>query len=125
MSPILERVNGEADTDTIFEKLLRRLEETYAALNIPKPDPLPSFERSVNLFLMIYLTYLVDRNKISFSIVFAGTKVRQLPDDVISSNIISTMHSALKEKGYLCEKDIKGKSLSLRVEVFEVAVRDN
>jgi hypothetical protein len=52
MSPILEKVNGEADTDTLFEKLLRRLEETYATLNIPKPDPLPSFERSENLFII-------------------------------------------------------------------------
>ena len=38
---------------------------------------------------------------------------------------MSAMHSALKEKGYLCDKDIKGKSLCLRVEVFEVAVRDS
>jgi hypothetical protein len=51
MSPILEKVNGDADTNTIFEKLLLRLEETYAALNISKPDPLPSFERSVHSFL--------------------------------------------------------------------------
>ena len=45
MSPLLEKVNGDDNVDSIIEKLLLRLQSTYMALNIPKPNPLPSFER--------------------------------------------------------------------------------
>ena len=45
MSPLLEKVNGDDNVDSIIEKLLLRLQSTYMALNILKPNPLPSFER--------------------------------------------------------------------------------
>ena len=45
MSPLLEKVNGDDNVDSIIEKLLLCLHSTYTALNIPKPNPLPSFER--------------------------------------------------------------------------------
>ena len=48
MSPLLEKVNGDNNIDSIIEKLLLRLQSIYMALNIPKPNPLPSFERCVH-----------------------------------------------------------------------------
>ena len=45
MSPLLEKVNGDDNVDSIIKKPLLRLQSTYMALNIPKPNPLPSFER--------------------------------------------------------------------------------
>jgi hypothetical protein len=48
MSPVLEKVNGEDHANLVLDKLLVRLQATYSALNIIKPDPLPSFERYVH-----------------------------------------------------------------------------
>ena len=46
--PLLEKVNGDNNVDSIIEKLLLHLQSTYMTLNIPKPNPLPSFERCVH-----------------------------------------------------------------------------
>ena len=48
MSLLLEKVNSDNNVDSIIEKLLLHLQSTYMALNIPKPNPLPSFERCVH-----------------------------------------------------------------------------
>ena len=45
MSPLLEKVNSDNNVDSIIKKLLLHLQSTYMALNIPKPNPLPSFEK--------------------------------------------------------------------------------
>ena len=52
--------------------------------------------------------------------VYAGTKARHLPNDNITLKSMSNMHSILKEQGYLCDKDIKGKNITLQVDLFEI-----
>ena len=57
---------------------------------------------------------------ISLNVIFAGTKAHHLDEDVTSASM-SRMHAVLKEKGYLADKDVKVKSLSFRVDLFEIS----
>jgi hypothetical protein len=127
MSPVLEKVNGDDCTDVVLDKLLGRLQSTYRDSNILKPDPLPSFERFVHSksSWTVSSTYVNHRDKVSLNIMYAGTKARHLDlanADFASILSISSLHAVLKEKGYLCDRDVKSKTIPICVDLFETHI---
>lgn len=73
--------------------------------------------------MSIRLTHVANyRDKISLAVIHAGVKGHHLDlaDPALASTTMSAMHSILKESGYLGDKDVRAKTLSLRVSLFAV-----
>jgi hypothetical protein len=120
IAPIIEKVNGDDNAAIAINRLLHRLESIYLDLNDPKPDPLPSFERSVHSDRAANEIHMNLRDKVSLNIVLPGAEVRHLSMAGLSSINMASFHSVLMENGYLCDKDIEEKSLSLCVDIIEI-----
>ena len=62
---------------------------------------------------------LTRSKKVIFNVLH-GTKAIHLRDQEFVTGTVADMFSKMRDGGYLLEKDVKGKSMTLRIDIFEV-----